>query len=152
VYKKEYSIWVDMLRRCYNKTRKDYRWYGEKGVVVDNKWHNFSNFVLDISYIKGYDKNLLKDGLLELDKDLSQSDIYSLNTCVFITKNINHNEMMSRVQFKEFLATHIETNNTIKCNNASEFARNNNLSRSAVSSCLNGRRDKHKGWIFKYII
>lgn len=40
-----YKIWYDMKRRCYNKNRKSYRYYGAKGIKICNEWLNdFSNF------------------------------------------------------------------------------------------------------------
>ena len=33
-------IWNDMIQRCYNPKRKDFYWYGRKGIKVCNEWLN----------------------------------------------------------------------------------------------------------------
>lgn len=43
-----YRCWADMKKRCYNKNRKDYRFYGGKGITVEASWHLFENFLKDM--------------------------------------------------------------------------------------------------------
>ena len=151
-YKKEYTVWVDMIRRCYDKNRKDYKWYGGIGVKVCNEWHNFSNFVQDIQSIDGYDKELFEYNKLELDKDIFKTKEYSLSGCKFVSKEDNLKEMLDRVCKRYFLATNTKTKYSEKSNNTREFARKYNLSQSAISECLNENRNIHKGWIFEFFI
>ena len=43
--KRLYSIWREMKNRCYNEKRKDYKYYGFKGVKICEDWINdFNNF------------------------------------------------------------------------------------------------------------
>ena len=39
-----YMRWHHIFERCYNPKRKDYKYYGGKGIGVDSAWHNFGNF------------------------------------------------------------------------------------------------------------
>lgn len=32
-----YSIWIDVIRRCYDKRRPAYKYYGERGITVCEK-------------------------------------------------------------------------------------------------------------------
>jgi len=43
-----YRLWVGMLTRCYNPKVKIYKYYGGRGIDVDERWHDFSNFYTDM--------------------------------------------------------------------------------------------------------
>jgi predicted RNA-binding Zn-ribbon protein involved in translation (DUF1610 family) len=53
---KEYKIWKDTKKRCYNKNNKDYYRYGGRGITVCDRWLNsFENFLADMGECpKGY--------------------------------------------------------------------------------------------------
>jgi len=79
---KPYVFWRNMLARCYavnvQKVQPTY-----KGCSVSKEWHSFKNFekwFLE-NYTEGYD----------LDKDIlfSGNRVYSLNTCVFVPRELN---------------------------------------------------------------
>jgi len=78
-----YSVWCNILRRCYHQLDIMYPYYGERGVRVAEDWHNFQNFAgwYLLNHKQGYD----------IDKDLRVRDckIYSEDTCWFIPKRIN---------------------------------------------------------------
>lgn len=38
--KRLYRCWQDMKNRCYNKKRKKYKNYGERGIIVCDEWKN----------------------------------------------------------------------------------------------------------------
>lgn len=44
-----YMIWHNMMKRCYDKKVKSYRWYGEKGIKVCKRWHKVKNFFNDMA-------------------------------------------------------------------------------------------------------
>lgn len=37
-----------MINRCYNKSDRDYKYYGALGVKVDPRWFNFTHFMMDV--------------------------------------------------------------------------------------------------------
>lgn len=39
-----YSVWSAMKRRCYNPHVDAYKYYGGKGVVICQDWHDYANF------------------------------------------------------------------------------------------------------------
>lgn len=48
---KMYHKWLTMLLGCYDVVNKDYWRYGKVGIKVVDRWHDFDNFVNDISPI-----------------------------------------------------------------------------------------------------
>ena len=45
---KTYAVWHAMIDRCYNKNCRSYVRYGQRGIVVDEKWKKFSGFLEDM--------------------------------------------------------------------------------------------------------
>lgn len=86
-YKKPLEAWHSMLKRCYNENCRKHKWYED--CIVDEKWHNFSNFY------QWFQENYyeLPEGLgrVEIDKDFKdkQCRVYSPDTCLFIPQRIN---------------------------------------------------------------
>lgn len=76
--------WKNMIQRCYNKkVHKLKPYYMDKNVCVE--WQNYQNFKIwfDAHYIPG--------AKVDLDKDLlcKESNMYSPETCSFLTHYIN---------------------------------------------------------------
>jgi hypothetical protein len=46
--KSSYNTWRAMMRRCTVPTDKDYVRYGEKGITVCERWHNYADFAADM--------------------------------------------------------------------------------------------------------
>ena len=57
-YNKFYKTWHNMIQRCTNTMRQDYKDYGARGITVCEEWLNVSNFVAwcELTYpnIEGY--------------------------------------------------------------------------------------------------
>lgn len=87
-----YSIWNDMINRCYNPNDSAYNFYGGIGVRVSPSWHNFSIFFNDVKELPGYYNKLRDPTGYQLDKDFMQQGvpknkrIYSKYTCVWLSK------------------------------------------------------------------
>lgn len=45
---KEYKVWHNMMRRCYNPRCSSYKSYGKLGITVCERWHNFKDFLADM--------------------------------------------------------------------------------------------------------
>lgn len=43
-----YSIWANMKTRCSNKRSDKYKWYGERGINVCERWLDFCCFYTDM--------------------------------------------------------------------------------------------------------
>lgn len=43
-----YVSWASMITRCTNKKAKNYKYYGEIGVTVCERWMSFENFLFDM--------------------------------------------------------------------------------------------------------
>ena len=56
-----YSIWREMKNRCYNKNRKDYKYYGLKGVQICKDWINDFNNFQEWALNNGYSEKLTLD-------------------------------------------------------------------------------------------
>ena len=148
-YKPYYSIWHDMINRCYNPKDKRYKAY--KNVKVDESWLVFENFYNDMKYLDGFDSTLIESGVLTLDKDIKQRNVenkvYSKDTCIWIDKAINSSIQDS--QQKPFIAT--DPNGVmIRADNITKFAKDHGLDRKHISGILHGRGKTTKGWGFSY--
>lgn len=55
-----FHIWANMLQRCENANRKDYSYYGGKGIKVCEEWKAFANFS-KWAHENGYEENLTID-------------------------------------------------------------------------------------------
>ncbi len=44
----EYAIWCGIKRRCLNPNRKDYPYYGGRGITVCDEWMSFDQFLEDM--------------------------------------------------------------------------------------------------------
>lgn len=42
-----FSIWTNIMTRCYNKNNPSYPYYGGRGITVCSEWHIFNNFYAD---------------------------------------------------------------------------------------------------------
>lgn len=43
-----YKTWNMMMTRCNNSNHKDYKYYGERGIKVCDRWLNVANFIEDM--------------------------------------------------------------------------------------------------------
>lgn len=51
-----YGVWIDMIRRCENPQRHEYKYYGGRGISVCEEWHKvevFYAWAISSGYAKG---------------------------------------------------------------------------------------------------
>lgn len=145
VYKKVYQLWRNMTQRCLNPKNPYYKNYGGKGATICKKWIELDGFIEDIDKINGFNTDDFLNGKLSLDKDFYGENIYSLNTCRFISKEEN-NKIKPNQQIK-FIAISPSGEKTVWVNQ-SECARKNGLSQTRISENLRNPGKKYRGWEF----
>jgi hypothetical protein len=72
-----YASWAAMMRRCYNRSSRDYKYYGGRGITVCSRWLMYENFYDDMS-------NGFKVGLT-LDRINNNKNYYQEN-CRWATR------------------------------------------------------------------
>lgn len=86
---KLYGRYSKMIRRCYNPSSEQYKYYGAKGIDVCQRWlDSFDNFLEDM-------EKSFKDGL-ELDR-IDNDKGYNPENCEWVTHSEN---MLNRRGFK----------------------------------------------------
>lgn len=88
--------WHNMMDRCYNPKCKEYKWYGERGIKVCERWHDYFNFEDDLydSYIKHVEE------FGQLDTTLERNDYnkdYELVNVTWKTRKEQQNNKSSNV-------------------------------------------------------
>lgn len=95
--------YYSMMARCYNKNNPKYKNYGARGVTVCDRWkHNCKQYCEDVKKLRGYDKNLMIAGKIQLDKDKlgSSNSIYSPETCSWVTGKENAQNKPSYMRWR----------------------------------------------------
>lgn len=77
-----YSIWRGMKRRCYEPNRKDFKWYGGKGITVCNEWLNSYEGFKEWALTNGYKCGLTIDRI-------DNKKRYEPSNCQWITQSEN---------------------------------------------------------------
>lgn len=81
IYYEKYRLlrlWHGIKRRCYNEKDISYRYYGFKGIIICDEWHNFNvfkNWALDNRYT---DKKVIHRK--------NKKKPYSPENCIWVTK------------------------------------------------------------------
>lgn len=98
--RKLYQVWKDMIIRVYNP-RKNHKSYGN--VEVCKRWHNFENFYNDCFSLWGFQEYVDSNYTYQLDKDYYGSHIYSPETAIFISPEMNKKLNGGGYGFKVYL-------------------------------------------------
>lgn len=86
---KVYTLWRNMIVRCYDRAHKHYSLYGGRGVTVHARWHCLVEFAKDLSQIPFYDQWAKNPTAFHLDKDYYGSNQYGPKTCIFADSRTN---------------------------------------------------------------
>ena len=81
---KAYTVWRNILMRCYDEQNKYFKKYGGVGIKVCEEWLCYQTFA------KWYEENKIEDW--EVDKDLlskGNDKNYSPDNCCFLPKSLN---------------------------------------------------------------
>ena len=75
----DYCIWMKMKSRCFNTNDKSYKNYGERGIIVCDRWKNsFENFITDLGWRPSNDYSLER---------LNYNGDYCPDNCKWILKS-----------------------------------------------------------------
>lgn len=144
---KYYRTWYSIWKRCYDVNSKAYKWYGADGVRVCDRWRRLDYFIKDCQEIPGFNEDKFFNGDIQLDKDTYGKKLYSKETCVFISRERNHNTTRRNKPFYIIKnGKKLEMFSIVKC-----CAKKYHLDDSCICKCLKGERSQHKGYKFKYV-
>ena len=73
---REHNTWIGMRARCFNKSHRSYKYYGDRGITVCERWLEFENFYSDMGK--------QPDGL-ELER-CDNNGNYELSNCKWATR------------------------------------------------------------------
>lgn len=82
------SIYYGMIDRCYNIKRKDYRFYGGKGIKICDEWFNNPESFEERCLYNGYKDNLSIDRI-------QSNEMYCPENCRWISPEENSRDKIS---------------------------------------------------------
>ena len=78
-----YHIRAAMLQRCYNKSDKNYKYYGARDIIVCNEWINACESFIEWALENGWQKGLTVDRI-------NNDGNYEPSNCRFVTQAENN--------------------------------------------------------------
>jgi hypothetical protein len=87
---KLYRKWADMLQRCKNPKSTNYKYYGGKGIRVQEEWNDFIPF-MEWALENGYEEDLSIDRIDPLGN-------YEPENCRWVTREVQDNNKSDNVR------------------------------------------------------
>lgn len=130
--KRLYCKWYNIKRKCENPNHAGYKWYGERGIKVCERWQLYENFENDLleSFLEHVEKYGIKDTQIER---IDYNGSYEPNNVTWATAKEQQNNKSSNLMVTEDL-------------NAKQFAEKYNLNYKLVQNRVNA------GWSVEDII
>lgn len=140
-----YKIWSDMKYRCSNPNCKKYHLYGGRGIKISENWMSYINFYNDMW--QSYQEHCREFGVKDTTIDRINPDKgYYAENCRWATNQ----EQRINVRDKEtYIAINIQNGDIFKFNNLTEFCKKYGFTRQRATECISGKKEQHKGYIFK---
>lgn len=144
--KKEYGLWTELLKRCYDEHYHKYKNYGAVGVTMSDRWLRFDYFLEELPKVKGFEEALWEDSMIRL---VHNDDVFSLETAEFV---LNRETMRRRTgkRLRPFVGFDGEKKH-YGLDGLIPFAKEHGLTYSSINRCLQGKLSAHKGWTFTYL-
>jgi hypothetical protein len=139
------GIWQNMKRRCNNPNLEKAKYYIEKGITYDPKWHTYTNFKKDMWLKYQIAKMRFPNQKLSIER-IDPNRNYNKANCTFIPCNQQNGNTSKNVPF---IAINRVNGLIVESQNAREFARMAGVNNRKISHFLNGYTKKNKGnWAF----
>lgn len=90
---KLYNIWYGIKQRCYYENSASYKYYGARGISMDNSWRNDFTAFYQWSLANNYHSDLQIDRI-DVDGD------YTPSNCRWVSRFTNVNNKRNNVLFK----------------------------------------------------
>ena len=114
---KLFRTWHNMVERCNNPKRKDFVYYGGRGIKIDERWFDFKNFVDEMH-------DSFKEGCT-LDR-VDNNKVYSKLNCRWVDLKTQCNNRRS--------CNYITNPKTKEIKTITEWARIYKISRNTITS------------------
>ena len=88
-YTDTFRIWAGILRRCFNKNFKNYKYYGGRGITICDRWLKFEYFLEDMGE---------RPPMLQIDR-IDNNGNYEPGNCRWVTSKVNNsNRIISKTK------------------------------------------------------
>lgn len=161
-YNKDYSEidaalakrWTNMIRRCYDSSHDNYKFYGGVGVTVHPDWHNPEKFISDAKNLPHWEYAVANIENFEIDKDYYQANQYGPNTSVWLSMEENALYMdTSKIVLIETPEGNRRYYLSISAASKAEGIPRSSLHRwitEGKPSAMKGNNKKYEDWEFSY--